>query len=61
MADSYLLVGAIDFGTTFSGYAFSFRATESDADLHEKIRTNINWGASLGFQVKLLLDISNWK
>ena len=52
MADSYLLVGAIDFGTTFSGYAFSFRATESDADLHEKIRTNINWGASLGFQVE---------
>ena len=49
--DPYLLVAAIDFGTTFSGYAFSFKSTEEHRDLHEKIRTNKSWGAELGFQV----------
>ena len=42
--DSYLLVVAIDFGTTFSGYAFSFK-TKPD-----EIRMNKSWGADLAFQ-----------
>ena len=49
--DDFLLVAAIDFGTTYSGYAFSFKATKDDPEIAEKIRTNKNWGASLGFQV----------
>ena len=47
----YLLVAAIDFGTTFSGYAFSFIPTKDDPVLHEKIHMNKNWGENLGFQV----------
>ena len=43
----YILVAAIDFGTTFSGYAFSFTASP------ENIRMNKNWGENLGFQVTL--------
>ena len=43
---NYLAVAAIDFGTTYSGYAFSFN-TEP-----EKIICNKNWGQSLGFKVK---------
>ena len=42
--DNYLLVVAIDFGTTFSGYAFSFKTKPND------IRMNKSWGADLGFQ-----------
>ena len=49
--EQYLLVAAIDFGTTFSGYAFSFKSSPRKPDLHEKIRTNKSWGAELGFQV----------
>ena len=40
----YLLVVAIDFGTTYSGYSFSFKSQPND------IRMNKSWGASLGFQ-----------
>ena len=41
----YLLVAGLDFGTTYSGYAFSF------VDDPEKIITNNNWGEELGFTV----------
>ena len=50
--EPFMLVAAIDFGTTFSGYAFSFAGTEEDPELPEKIRTNKSWGADYGFQVK---------
>ena len=40
--DAYILVAAIDFGTTFSGYAFSFKCSKND------IKMNKNWGAELG-------------
>lgn len=39
----YKIVAAIDFGTTFSGYAYSFM-TNKDA-----IYTNKNWGQTQGF------------
>lgn len=39
---SYLLVAAFDFGTTYSGYAFSFR------DNPDKIQTNSVWSAASG-------------
>ena len=42
--DNYVMLAAIDFGTTFSGYAFSFRTSKSD------IKMNKNWGENLGFQ-----------
>lgn len=42
--DSTVLVAAIDFGTTFSGYAFSFKSSPDD------IKMNKNWGECLGFQ-----------
>ena len=45
MADDFVLVCAIDFGTTFSGYAFSFKSDPNN------IKMNKNWGNSLGFQV----------
>ena len=38
-AEGYLLSAAIDFGTTFSGYAFSFKNSQL------KIRTNAGWNA----------------
>ena len=41
---NYTVVMAIDFGTTFSGYAFAFTAKP------DEIRMNKNWG-ELGFQV----------
>ena len=41
----WLLVAAIDFGTTFSGYAFSFKATP------ETIIMNKNWGENVGYAV----------
>ena len=40
--DSYILVAAIDFGTTYSAYAFSFRSNPKD------VKMNKNWGAELG-------------
>ncbi|KAI8485288.1 hypothetical protein Bbelb_370350 [Branchiostoma belcheri] len=40
----YLLVAAIDFGTTFSGYAFSFTSNK------DNIIMNKNWGTQSGFQ-----------
>ena len=42
--DNYVMLAAIDFGTTFSGYAFSFKTSQSD------IKMNKNWGENLGFQ-----------
>ena len=42
--DRYVMVAAIDFGTTFSGYAFSFK-TQKD-----KILMNKSWGQNVGFQ-----------
>ena len=44
MSDDFLLVAAIDFGTTFSGYAFSFKKNPKD------ILMNKNWGSELGCQ-----------
>eukprot|EP00058_Branchiostoma_floridae_P028056 XP_002613547.1 hypothetical protein BRAFLDRAFT_208293 [Branchiostoma floridae] len=41
----FLLVAAIDFGTTFSGYAFSFTSSKDD------IIMNKNWGSESGFQL----------
>ena len=41
------LVAAIDFGTTFSGYAFAFTSKPGE------IRINKNWGESVGFQVSI--------
>lgn len=46
--DEYSVVCAIDFGTTFSGYAYSFKASP------EEIQINKNWTSSAGFQVWLL-------
>ena len=43
--DDYVMVASIDFGTTFSGYAFSFKGAETD------IKLNKNWGDTLGFSV----------
>ena len=42
---SYALVAAIDFGTMFSGYGFSFRNSQND------IKLNKNWGNLGGFSV----------
>jgi len=39
----FKIVAAIDFGTTFSGYAYSF------TDDGDKIYTNKNWGQTQGF------------
>ena len=41
-----LLVAAIDFGTTYSGYAFSFRHDYERDPL--KISTNTAWSSSAG-------------
>lgn len=41
--ENFKIVAAIDFGTTFSGYAYSF------ADDSERIYTNKNWGQTQGF------------
>ena len=38
----YVMVAAIDFGTTFSGYAFSFK------DQLKDVHMNKNWGAEAG-------------
>lgn len=42
-ADAYKIVSAIDFGTTFSGYAYTFLPNK------DKIYTNRNWGQTQGF------------
>lgn len=42
--DKYILCAAIDFGTTFSGYAFSFKSSP------DSIKMNKNWSESFGFQ-----------
>ena len=40
--EDYILVAAIDFGTTFSGYAFSFKHKPNIMHM------NKNWGAVIG-------------
>ena len=47
----FSLVAAIDFGTTFTGYAYSFAPTEDQPRRHEDIRMNKNWGSSYGMEV----------
>lgn len=42
--NAYIMVTALDFGTTYSGYAFSFKTTPND------IQMNKNWGEQVGFQ-----------
>ena len=42
--NNYLAVIAIDFGTTFSGYAFSMKSSKNN------IIMNKNWGADVGFR-----------
>ena len=42
--DNYLFVVAIDFGTTFTGYAFSSKTKPDD------FMMNKSWGAGLGRQ-----------
>ena len=42
--ESYTLAAAIDFGTTFSGYAFSLKSQK------DEIKMNKNWGAELSCQ-----------
>ena len=48
---SYLLVAAIDLGTTYSGYAFSFNTAP------EKVICNNNWGDEYGFKVGVFLNV----
>ena len=43
-SDGYIMVAGIDFGTTFSAYAFSFKSSQ------DEIRMNRNWGAGVGFE-----------
>ena len=43
-SDSFLLVAAVDFGTTYSAYAFSVKSKPKD------ILMNKNWGSELGCQ-----------
>ena len=40
--NNFVMVASKDFGTTFSGYAFSFKSTKED------IRINKNWGGETG-------------
>ena len=42
--DNFVMVASIDFGTTFSGYAFSFKSNKNE------IRMNKNWGEDAGHQ-----------
>ena len=44
-SENFVLVCAIDFGTTYSGYAFSFKATPDD------VIVNKNWAGAMGFTV----------
>ena len=46
-SDKYVLVAGIDFGTTYSGYEFSFKNTPDD------IKINKNWGDNQGFMVSI--------
>ena len=50
LKDGYLLVAAIDFGTTYSGYAYSF-VSERENKNHEDIRINKGWQI-MEYQVK---------
>ena len=44
----YLMVAGIDFGTTFSGYGFSFKGAEED------IKLNKNWSDKQGYLVSIV-------
>ena len=45
-SDRFKAVCAMDFGTTYSGYAYSFSTNPKEISL------NKNWGANLGFEVR---------
>ncbi|XP_019623427.1 PREDICTED: heat shock 70 kDa protein 12A-like [Branchiostoma belcheri] len=45
-----LLVAAIDFGTTFSGYGFAFPHSKDNEKNDDPIYLNKNWGQNLGCQ-----------
>ena len=45
--DKLDLVCAIDFGTTVSGYAYSFRTTP------DEVVVNKNWAGAMSFQVRI--------
>ena len=51
--EDYVMVASIDFGTTFSGYAFSFKGSETD------IKLNKNWGDTMGFSVNKQIHLYN--
>lgn len=53
--DNRLLVAAIDFGTTYSGYAFSFRHDFERDPL--KISTNTSWSSSAGRVCHIFGDV----
>ena len=40
-AKNYIMVAAIDFGTTFSGYAFSFKSNKEEIHMYK------DWGAGV--------------
>ena len=50
MANSdFVIVCAIDFGTTYSGYAFSFKTNPDD------VIVNKDWAGAMGFQVQVIV------
>ena len=53
--DAYILVAAIDFGTTYSGYAYSF-VSDGENKIHEDIRVNKGWQI-MEYQVKLFCTL----
>ena len=50
LKDGYLLVAAIDFGTTYSGYAYSF-VSDGENKVHEDIRISKGWHV-MGYPVR---------
>ena len=45
----FVIVCAIDFGTTYSGYAFSFKTNPDD------VIVNKDWAGAMGFQVQVIV------
>lgn len=45
--ESYIAVVAIDFGTTFSGFAFAFNHQEGETGIH----MNKDWGTDQGYSM----------
>ncbi|KAH3690953.1 heat shock 70 kDa protein 12B-like [Dreissena polymorpha] len=52
VGNKYLIVAAIDFGTTYSGYAFSFKDSPND------VKTNKGWTAGSGQLISLKTSTS---